>query len=84
MSRASDRARQKLAGKRQVARQGAAALALTADDLRALDAAITSIDGVRCPECRAGIPELAPVGELLRRLRGKAGQGGATLWFKGR
>ena len=84
MSRASDRARAKLASKRQVARQGAAAVALTAEDLRALDAAITSIEGVRCPECGAEIPELAPVGELLRRLRGKVGAGGATLWFRGK
>ena len=81
MSTASKRARAKLASKRQVARQGAAALALTAEDLRALDAAITSIEGVRCSECGAEIPELGDVGALLRRIRGKIGQG-ATLWFK--
>ena len=81
MSKASTRAHAKMAAKRGPGRRpaGGAALALTADDLRALDTAIRAVGDVSCPQCGTSV-DLAKVRELLIRLQSKMGQG-ATLWF---
>ena len=77
MSKGSQRAHAKMGAKRQPGRRpaGAAALALTDQDRRDIREAIALLEGTPTPEA------LATVRELLIRLQGKAGAGGATLWF---
>ena len=80
MSRGSQRARAKLASKRRspkVPRSGAAALALSSDDLRDLQAAIPVLG----KPIEVKPSELGKIRADLQRILANVGKG-ATLWFQ--
>lgn len=68
--------------------ENVAALALTQDDLRDWDRALTLLhkwsSPATCPRCGADLDgrDLAEARRILADLRGKVGGPGATLWFQ--
>ena len=66
-----------------------AAVALTEGDIAALRSAAVSLERASratggCQNCRHLANDLTRAGDNLRRVIGKVGAGGATLWFEGR